>query len=354
MFQIPNEASAAFGDQALVHSVDFTILGSGHGNTGVVTGCGVTAQGTPNMTVAVAAGSIAVTGAEVAVAGGNVTITAANATNPRFDLIVASSAGALSAVAGTPAAQPTFPAIPAASVVLAVVYVPANDTAINTNQIIDKAVPVGYSTLTPIPKTLGQMASFPAGTAPGRWYFVTDDNGGALWNDDGNTMRKTLGLNATLAGTVTVVRKTAETTRASTAAVSDDPHLTIPIGINKNMIITGMLFVYGAEAGDFQWIPTVPTGAAGVYHHIGMDLAATGGALIGSIRSGAQVFGSGNALKSGVSTLANTPGGLGIPIRILVRNGATAGSVTIQWAQNVSNATATALMVDSWIEGREF
>lgn len=139
---IPNKAAATFPNQAKIDSVDFAIIQAGFARTGVVSGCAVTAQGSPDMTVAVAAGLIIVDGLIVTVASGNVTITTADATNPRFDLITVNNSGTKARTGGTAAANPEFPAIPANSVVLAAVYVPANDTAINTNQIVDKRVTV--------------------------------------------------------------------------------------------------------------------------------------------------------------------------------------------------------------------
>lgn len=139
-FAIPNEADAAFAAQAAPDARDIDILVAGYAGTGVIDGCAVTAQATPDMTLAVAAGTVAVLGTTAAVTAGNVTITTAHATNPRFDLVVVSSAGTKSVTAGTAAAAPVFPAIPASSVVLAAVYVPANDTAIGSTQIVDKRV----------------------------------------------------------------------------------------------------------------------------------------------------------------------------------------------------------------------
>jgi hypothetical protein len=139
-FTIPNASVAAFADQAEPDSVDMDILAAGHVGNGVTSGCAVAAQGSPNMTVAVAVGTALVSGVAVAVAAGNVTITAAHATLPRKDIVVVSNAGVKSATAGTAATQPLKPAIPANSVVLAEVYVPAADTAINSNQITDKRV----------------------------------------------------------------------------------------------------------------------------------------------------------------------------------------------------------------------
>jgi hypothetical protein len=140
-FTIPNEADAFHADQAEPDKVDIDILVAGLNGNGVVSGCAVTAQGTPDMTVAVAAGVTRnADGTTATVASGNVTITTADATNPRIDLVVVSNAGVKSVTAGTAAASPVFPAIPANSVVLAAVYVPANDTTIATNQITDKRV----------------------------------------------------------------------------------------------------------------------------------------------------------------------------------------------------------------------
>jgi len=138
MFNIPNAADAEDVTQAQPDSRDFSaMIAAAFSGTGVVTGCAVTAQATPNMTVAVAAGTVAINGTSSAVTGANVTISAANATNPRFDLICVAAGGVLSAVTGTAAAAPVFPD-PAGKVVLAAVRVPAGATAINSQKIVDK------------------------------------------------------------------------------------------------------------------------------------------------------------------------------------------------------------------------
>lgn|GEM_PF-1384952 len=139
-FTIPNVSVAGFTDQAEPDSVDIDILTAGYAGTGVATGCAVTAQGTPDMTVAVASGSVMVTNSKAAVSAGNVTITAAHATLPRKDIVVVDNVGNKSVSAGTPAAQPLKPTVPPQSAVLAEIYVPAADTAINANQITDKRV----------------------------------------------------------------------------------------------------------------------------------------------------------------------------------------------------------------------
>lgn len=139
-FDIPNLAEAAFPAQAEPDSVDFEIINAAIGRTGVVSGCAVTAQGTPDMTVAVASGIVESGGTALTVASGNVTIAAADGTNPRFDLIVVDSSGVKRRRGGTAAAAPVFPVPTAGDVVLAAIYVPAADTAIASNQITDKRV----------------------------------------------------------------------------------------------------------------------------------------------------------------------------------------------------------------------
>lgn len=141
-YTIPNEGDAGNSAQAAPDKVDFDAIASGSAMTGVVSGCAVTAQGTPDMTVAVASGTVAVLGTTASVTSGNVTITAAHATLPRFDLVVSNSSGTKSAVAGTASSNPVFPAIPASSVLLAAVYVAAAVTTITSGTITDKRVTV--------------------------------------------------------------------------------------------------------------------------------------------------------------------------------------------------------------------
>lgn len=173
-FLIPNVADAAFPDQAEPDSADFQIMAAGSGGTGVVSGCAVTPQGSPDMTVAVASGVIAVAGARASVSSGNVTITAANATYGRFDLVVSAADGTKSAVAGTASSNPVFPAIPASSVVLAAVYVPAGDTAIGATQIVDKRVVIAPS----LKHNLAASAAPTTGDDSGDGYGV-----GSRWAD---------------------------------------------------------------------------------------------------------------------------------------------------------------------------
>ncbi len=136
--RVPNKAAAAYARQAggfadLVDQISAALAGDG-----VLVGMGVSAQGTPDMTVAVAAGQVRIGGYFAAYAGANVTITAADSTNPRFDLICCDHNGTVSRVGGTAAVRPVPPDIPANSIQLAQVYVPAGATSIDNPKIVDK------------------------------------------------------------------------------------------------------------------------------------------------------------------------------------------------------------------------
>lgn len=147
MFTVPDSGNAQSTLQSIAFQSMFDTLVAGDAGTEcVLSGCAVTAQGSPNMTVAVAGGTVRSGGFFLSVTGANATITTADATNPRLDLVVIDATGAIQVRAGTPlaytpgASTPAPPARTAGDVVLAIVYVPATDTTISTNQIVDQRV----------------------------------------------------------------------------------------------------------------------------------------------------------------------------------------------------------------------
>lgn len=132
-----------------------------HSSSGVMDGgdLKVAENGTPNMSVNVAAGRARINGTESSFQGAyfvesrsteNLAVAAADPTNPRKDLVVAkvqdaaysgvTNAWSLAVVTGTPAPSPAEPATPANSMVLAMIDVPALDTAITNSQITERRV----------------------------------------------------------------------------------------------------------------------------------------------------------------------------------------------------------------------
>jgi hypothetical protein len=169
-FTIPDQGEGQSNLQSVLFQEQLEVLVAGiDGRDCVLSGCVVTAQGSPDMTVAVAKGAVLSNGVLKAVTAGNVTIGAADGTNPRIDLIVVDSSGAKAARAGTAAAAPKPPARSANDVVIAMVYVPASDTTIGSDQIYDLRM-----MRTQGPLTIGKqttVVSF-ANTAAIQTYFT--------------------------------------------------------------------------------------------------------------------------------------------------------------------------------------
>jgi hypothetical protein len=137
---ISNDLAENPAIQSTWYDTDLAIIERGLAGVGVLTGCGVTAQGSPDMTVAVAAGTIqpSLGAAAVTVTSGNVTVGAASGSHPRIDLISASATGVKTITAGTAAASPKPPALPSGHIGLAFIYVPTSATTITTARITDK------------------------------------------------------------------------------------------------------------------------------------------------------------------------------------------------------------------------
>ncbi len=138
---LPNEADAFHDNQAEPDSVDFEIILAGIGRTGVLSGCAVTESSPAAQTVDVAVGEVVETGEQITVAvQADVAVSAADGSNPRIDLITVNGSGTVVVTAGTAAAQPVLPAIPASSVPLAALYIPTSDNTHANEQITDKRV----------------------------------------------------------------------------------------------------------------------------------------------------------------------------------------------------------------------
>jgi hypothetical protein len=290
-FTIPNVGVAGFPDQSEPDSVDIDILTAGHSMTGVVSGCAVTAQGSPDMTVAVASGTISVLGVNQAVTSGNVTITAAHATLPRKDIVVVNSSGTKSVTAGTAATQPLKPAIPANSVVLAEIYVPALDTTINTNQITDKRVIVQAALST--------------------------------------------------AGPHLIARKTSDQSVTSSTTLVDCTSMGLPVLANEIWKVEFSVVYQTTTTGDIKIGFTFPTGGE-------TDLNAAWGDNTGAFAI-ANWFATTSPTPS--KQLYGDANRNHVLITGIYVNGANAGTLQLQFAQATSDATATTVKANSTVWG---
>jgi len=141
-FTIPNSNATGINpNQSLWMQADVDALVLGIKGTGVVTGCAVTWSS--GNTVAVAAGSVKINSTTVAVSSTTVALLQANGSRHRIDLIVVDSSGTVSAVQGTVSLTPTAPALPASTVLLAAVFVPAASLTLSAARVVDKRVFIG-------------------------------------------------------------------------------------------------------------------------------------------------------------------------------------------------------------------
>jgi hypothetical protein len=160
-FTVPNAVDAAtYPQQARLDSRDLDVIVAASTRYGVLTGCAVTAQGTPNMTVAVGKGTVLVAARFVPVAAANSgTFAAASSSNPRIDLVTVDTTGTVQIVTGTAGPVPTIPTIPAGQVVLARVDVFTSATTITSAQIIDKRVMLNDGTALVYPEDYGALGN---------------------------------------------------------------------------------------------------------------------------------------------------------------------------------------------------
>lgn len=138
----------------------------------------------------------------------------------------------------------------------------------------------------------------------------------------------------------TLIRKTADEAVNNSVVMQNDDHLIIPIAANEVWQAEYFLHVLqGAWAAvDFKYNFTIPAAATLTYKaHDAIDSAGTlAGSMI--IVAATDLVA---AVGNGISSL--------IHAKIVVVNGANAGNITLQWAQNAAAAVNTKLLANSYL-----
>lgn len=133
----------------------------------------------------------------------------------------------------------------------------------------------------------------------------------------------------------TLVKKLSDTSRASNTTLTADAELTYSVAASGTYLFRFTLFVYnGNAAGDFQWDVTTPSSPT-----------ATQAATLIYLGS---ISGSGASSMSGTANLVSDNGV--VIVEGLLQNGSNAGSLTLTWAQQNSDGTATTLRKGSLLE----
>jgi hypothetical protein len=137
----------------------------------VISGCAVTANAPADMFVDVGSGYVRITNAYKTISAvSNQAITAAHATLDRYDTITVGNDGTVDYTAGTAAANPMPPDLPASHILLATIFVEHSSTTVETadiadNRIIyaDSGVQVPIGGIIPWAKTITGTPTLPTG-----------------------------------------------------------------------------------------------------------------------------------------------------------------------------------------------
>jgi hypothetical protein len=124
--------TGTLADQTDLQAALAALSGSGEGTplNGIVSGCGVAYTG--SLGFSMSAGSAYIDGTLVTASAQTLTLTAADATNPRIDVLYLDDTGTFGKIDGTPAANPSQPAVdPTSQLYLTFVLVPATATSLS-------------------------------------------------------------------------------------------------------------------------------------------------------------------------------------------------------------------------------
>jgi hypothetical protein len=250
-----NAQAGLLGVPAAAVSPAVQILTAGGGHGVVSAGdLAVTQNGTPNMSVNVAAGRAFIRGTETASLNQgvysffndgavNLAVAAADPTNPRRDLVIAQvrdsnySGGVndarLTVVTGTPAASPSDPTPPANALVLARIAVAAGATSVVTANITDLRTRAtglgGVQVCTSTTRPSGASLSV------GNKIFETDTMQELTWMGASWLVTATLGAWSTYTPTLTQSGTvTATITRATWARYGRTIHFQVSLNVTGN------------------------------------------------------------------------------------------------------------------------
>ena len=107
---------------------------------GVLTGMDVTEDSPASMNVDIAAGTFIANNVYRSYGGGSQAITAADGSNDRYDILSGKSDGTVTYTAGTAAATPLVPDLPADEILIAVIYVATGVSVINQADICESGL----------------------------------------------------------------------------------------------------------------------------------------------------------------------------------------------------------------------
>lgn len=143
--------------------------------------------------------------------------------------------------------------------------------------------------------------------------------------------------------------KNAITNRASNVTLTADPDLTLPLEANQQYFVEVFVVASGLAAADISTNWGSPAGSTGTRRVLGPSLTTPvnqASADNQTVRLGGHNFSTAIGYNMSRDSVGNQ---IQIQEIGVVNVGATPGDVSFNWAQLVSNATATAVHIDSFI-----
>jgi hypothetical protein len=145
---------------------------------------------------------------------------------------------------------------------------------------------------------------------------------------------------------IQIVTKAADESVTSSTTLQDDDELLVSIAADEVWVLDAYLRTDGATGGDIKVAVKGPTGVSGHFMVLGPGTTAT---TFENATANNQIW-----------PVSPTPTGLPagtlgagndtlVHVHAVIRNGSTAGSVVIQWAQNTSSGTATKVLTNSYL-----
>lgn len=138
--------------------------------------------------------------------------------------------------------------------------------------------------------------------------------------------------------------KTASTSRASTTTISADPELQLSVEAGAEYVGEFYFRISGVAAGDMDLQFTTPAGATGSWGGTRLTAPAADDGTGGARTSVRAALNAEISLSTPSTTTAQVVNG-----QFRITMGGTSGTLSIDWAQGTSNATASVMEADSWI-----
>jgi len=189
------------------------------------------------------------------------------------------------------------------------------------------------------------LGSFPGSPYDGKGVRRTDQAGNPfyVWNASTSTWDR-------LTKDTQFVLKSADQSVTSSITLIDDTELTLPCVANASYIFDTYLMWVGNETGDIKFGFSFPV--PGTFHFGGIGPnEADAGFNAGGTRGTGEWFARNNLSASPTSSIQYAGSTAVLTARIggsLVTTSGT-GSITLRWAQDTSNATATTVKKGSWM-----